>query len=1617
VPATIINCDDFNAATLLSQPWLLLIKAAEQLNDQLPGDRFGSLLRAYQGGPGQHTSLTTVASDIRRVAPIGPQVVDNFCRTALGRGEDTPFVIVLDGLDYVSLESLADPNPLRELLGLFRQVHDKVGNLRVVLSGRDDLRKLIPYPLGAEDVHNYELPRFSVDEAEQYLKRRKVLDPDKIAAIREKSGRIPMVVALYADWLATDINIKAEDILKHSKPQVDFLVSRILKRANSVVRLTLGYAVAAQASPGLGFEFFRDVLLPAWRTLPPDMANALDIGPLPGLAHTPRAEDFHAQRQLWAEVLRLAEQGKWISTTPVGGEKVVKVHADVRSELLAMLREDTTFRYIHELAAEHYQRRARASLPAEWEPEPTLLARDADLSPEWPSLASSSGSGPVQPDAEWPGLCARSLYHRIQRGDPAALDYWRDCVRQARDRSQPDWIREIAEEVTQQSDFLAATAISARRQREQPLPSPEARRSEAVATAALPDRSILLPALYECYVELAHVDAQRAGLLPGWQAAALAPGLPPKPATIESARAIRIGAGDQALIGRDAYEPILLALNAVVAGEFETAIEELGTDQPRPQEAGTALGDYWLVRARAHARYPGHNSPVSAGPGFEHARGFFDEAARAHADDHDAATYVAVDAASWLLTIDRPDLALERFKRVRDEWRLVHPAGTAAELRARALLALGRPASALEVLTPPPDKVTIRAISLAIRAHLALYRPLLAMQEYRDGSRATRAAAGSRFADELPGRRVEHELLGAETARDLLDPAMAEVCFGRAQECMLLLDQADVGYQVRINAARALFELRATGNIQLARAYLKDDFKLKAIGESAWTEYQLARAELADRRGNGARVETILDEVVGELGEDARASLRVRVAITGLAARSITPDERQGHLRQLVSDLGEVAEPARIAMLSGLMDCLPVQVTGPDAERLRDLMAADLAAAATDHAALPDISAAGRDLAWRRIVVSQVLRVTSKAPVVATPRTQDEASQTATTRDAPGIASALDASLLLELALADLDAASTRSGGLAGDQFARWKLLGARPEPRTESGEQGRMAPGARPASPRALFKTYDGYPVLLAAYTEEWASRQPEPHAPEVVTLLRQAAQRLERSSWLRLSAWHSRLYVALAAATPQAGPGSLPGLSLPAINDTWARLGVPQARAADVSRASQASLPSAAREILIEALDRGGQIQVTWPLPTGEGQPGGPAIDVTEHRFDSESIEQSALDWAAGLGTALNPALSRLRRDDDDPLNLHLDLRRPHLVAQPWELALIGDSPLATRNRTQFVFRTATAELTQRHGDLVAEAVREALGRSAQPATQTASGEGDQQWRENIRALRDLPSRPLRVRLLHPMLGGSLESERRFGERRRELERLYRAALSAAPSRHELDVRTLYGRQATALFYSSPEAYGNIPAEARDWADVIHVLTVMEATEQMPVLNLEIAEGPPLTAPQLDLMVQRLTGEKQPPPLVVLDVVAPPSPVEARRQLLMRNRFAQQLLMLGTTGTVIATGLGDPQASTEQWALIAQTLAEARNPATVWREIRQRMDTTGEPPQVDDADREARAIAFGATALFTSVHPNLMVPPGLIPVPEANPDDTISRSSRDSDNRPGGQSRTPSK
>jgi hypothetical protein len=1503
VPAAIINCDDYDAGTILSQPWLLLVKAADQLNGQFPHAPFRDLTRDYRDG----STTDAVTGEPPSPERIGREIEDSFCSNVPNSA--APLVIALDGLDFISLESRAAPEYLVNLIKLLRRVHDRISGLRVVLSGRDDLSGLVP-ELGGEraveiGARKFKVRNFVKSETAEYLSHRKVKDADKIDAIQLKSDGVPMLVSLYADWVAPDDTITADDIIKNSKPQVSYLVTRILTRIyNPVVRYSLLYSVTAPPSPALNFEFFRKVLLEAWRepTSGEDSPCALDMGKLPEPKDVPDPGNIAEHDQLWTTIVRCAEQAKWITVADDGdGGKVVKVHVDVRPELLAQLRTDATFLHIHRRAAEHYQARAET--------------------------AAVAGLAGELHGADWPTLTARVLYHRIQQDDPSAIEYWRGAVRRSRELSRAEWIHSIAGSVTRQPDFREATALSVLPPGTPPPPAP----------AALPDLAVLLSVLYDCHVELARIAAQDAGLLPSRETATGASALSFSTASTDTAAAIRKGAAQRGIeIGRADYESIVAAINAL-AGKAPTrekyvrALRELSvTDVSRPDgptaDSQTAIGDVWLIRARAYAGLLHEDGPAVPGQGLSTALDAFGAALRAHRAVPSAVTYVAVDAAQWLLDIDRPDLAIEWCERSDSEWRTAHPAGTAAELKARALLALGRPSAALMVLSPPSGQVTLNACSLAMAANLALYRPIQAVMEYQAPSKP----------DDPPDNRIEHELLRAAAARELLDPDLAEASFGRAQEGMLLLGQVHVGLQARINTAQALFELRATGNIQRARVYLKDEFDATSVGEAAWARYQLARAELADRQNHSGQVLAIVEEVLQRLHEvEAPPSARVRAAITGLTARSIGQRERQNYLQLLVSGLAAVAPPARVAMLAGLAHCPPIG--GEDADRhplagrLRELIPPE-----QEDPGIPATIDERTDLAWRRLITSQVLRVAGMA---------DEAAQ------------------LREQAIE----------GLGADPFVHWRIAAARPEERREPDDPPVIAPDAVLPSPFTFRDHYDRYPVLIAAYTEEWFSRQARRYDDSVYSWLDKAAKSLEQSPWIRSTAWHARLYEAIAAVKRPYRPKAHPRHA--DADKIWIALGAKTLQHAG-RPATGATIPPATGEAIISGVEdgtqRGRRVHVYRALPGDEEPPAHADIDVARFPFD---IDRTVFDWATPLGGALSPVLGALRDS-----NVRLDLHHPVLAALPWELVMTGGAPLAAHKEMGFVFRTASSTLNAQHTQRVRQQVM-GTSRLDNPVT-------SEEWREAMSALRERHAsgarRPLRVRLIHPMVGGSLDSERRFGERRRELERFYRASFAAdASDGPRLDLQTLYGSQVSALC-GSPRDYNDLGSH--DGADVVHVCTVMEATEQMPILDLEIADGPPLTARQVDLVVQRLTPPGGLPPLVVLDVFAPPSPVEARRQLRMRNRFAQQLLTLGSVGTVIATGLVTPRASHHQWDLLAQGLADGRTAARICQNIQRHILDAPERAATRDEAADAHSIAFTATALFTSVHPDRLVPPGLL-------------------------------
>jgi hypothetical protein len=157
----------------------------------------------------------------------------------------------------------------------------------------------------------------------------------------------------------------------------------------------------------------------------------------------------------------------------------------------------------------------------------------------------------------------------------------------------------------------------------------------------------------------------------------------------------------------------------------------------------------------------------------------------------------------------------------------------------------------------------------------------------------------------------------------------------------------------------------------------------------------------------------------------------------------------------------------------------------------------------------------------------------------------------------------------------------------------------------------------------------------------------------------------------------------------------------------------------------------------------------------------------------------------------------------------------------------------------------------------------------------------------------------------------------------------------------------------------------------------DIVHVFGVVRAEKELPAMG--TSDGlPPIAAPALAAAVSQLSGAV--PPLLVLDFLAPHAEAELRRHLLLRNRFAHQLLALDVVDTVLAAGL-EPTGSSLQLDLLVHELARSGNAAAACRAIR-----SYTPPGTSESELNRENLPYWATALFSCLPPAAILEPGLI-------------------------------
>ncbi|HKO47356.1 MAG TPA: hypothetical protein VJV79_06520 [Polyangiaceae bacterium] len=374
-----------------SEPWRLLLLLARQLNDQLEGKPFSSLLSEW----GRYESV--VYSSRRRddLPPIGMDSEQHragndvplyFSRILAEVCQSRHVLIVFD-----TLENLlhADGATVMHLLEALTEVHASVPGLRLVLAGRfdfaghwssgqDQLLERLPgfgaayigqssssTLSGAEVVWGeqcltIEVPPFSETDAKRYLALRGVVQDDYVAAIVKLADGNPLKLSLLADEVLADEAPTVAELLRIRSIELHHLVKRVIDRiADPQVQWLVRWGSIPRV---LEKEFARKVL---WELLGEQLAGAhpwddVELDELSRLgrgsaryAVGARAHDFETT---WSRLASYASRRSWISGLPDLPDAFV-FHPETRDPIRGVLRacNQAIYSEVHRRGLEYFR--------------------------------------------------------------------------------------------------------------------------------------------------------------------------------------------------------------------------------------------------------------------------------------------------------------------------------------------------------------------------------------------------------------------------------------------------------------------------------------------------------------------------------------------------------------------------------------------------------------------------------------------------------------------------------------------------------------------------------------------------------------------------------------------------------------------------------------------------------------------------------------------------------------------------------------------------------------------------------------------------------------------------------------------------------------------------------------------------------------------------------------------------------------------------------------------------------------------------------------------------------------------------------------------------------------
>ncbi|GAB2967155.1 AAA family ATPase [Saccharothrix stipae] len=394
VPCALGDFDVLDPVNVARYPWLLLVEAAAQLDQQLAAAPFTEFLERYAWtgllSRREVADPSRVAAASRRLGDrheqLGASVTRDFVRTLDEATAGGPAVMVLDALDKVHAN-----RPREELDGLLRQLlrlHHDCAAVRFVLAGR------YPVEIGAGPaVVERRLAPFKHADALRYLGAlRGIKRLDLRQAIVDKAGGEPVVLARLADLVQQRPDITPAEIREHQADLTALVLQVLRPIADPGLRWLLRYGMVPRT---LSLDFVHAVLEPHLRAATSGDVDLDDPSEdmLPGDASEPlfpTCVDIDVDA-LWARLKGYAGTTSWV--VPVAGEPdSLRFGGTVVEPMRRLIRRHRVHDLLHADAVAFFERKA-----------------DAD------------------PD-RWDRWTREAVYHRFRLVGPAAVDYWRAAL-------------------------------------------------------------------------------------------------------------------------------------------------------------------------------------------------------------------------------------------------------------------------------------------------------------------------------------------------------------------------------------------------------------------------------------------------------------------------------------------------------------------------------------------------------------------------------------------------------------------------------------------------------------------------------------------------------------------------------------------------------------------------------------------------------------------------------------------------------------------------------------------------------------------------------------------------------------------------------------------------------------------------------------------------------------------------------------------------------------------------------------------------------------------------------------------------------------------------------------